>query len=444
MQQAPPQRRAARLRALPLVAQNQLSLGARREHALGVRVTASRSVTFGRDQHLLGESSQMLTTTRTAIRRRLAVRRATHGPPWSGWKAGHRTIVAPLARTVAATLAASVAVGVGVALARAERERRWVRGAGGPNGRAELFPAETLADELRHIALGQLDHAIRLLAAENGTAPAGNAVHETRKAIKRLRALMRLLRGQLGAKSFARENAVLRDAGLRLAGARDAEVRVITLDGLLERYPRKLGRRRGVARLRSQLIAQREQAILDAYEDHLARAEVLGELRALRERVEHWSFPRQEGIAIVEPGLRSIYRQGDRRRRRAARSEPSGARAMHQWRKRVKDLRYAAEMLDRGDPLRRLARRADRLGELLGDDHDLAMLAEHLRAPGENGQGHALAVGANTRGLLLKLIARRRRRLRRRALIKGERLYALKPKRFVRQVGDAYARTSRV
>jgi CHAD domain-containing protein len=394
---------------------------------------------------MLGESSQMLTTKRTAIRRRLAVRRATHGPPWSGWKAGHRTIVAPLATTVAATLAASLAIGVGVALARAERDRRWVRAAGGSNGRAELFPAETLADELRHTALGQLDHAIRLLGAEDGTAPAGNAVHETRKAIKRLRALMRLLREQLGEKGFARENSLLRDAGLRLAGARDAQVRVITLDALIERHPKKLARRRGVSRLRSQLVLEREQAMREAYEDDLARAEVLDELRALRERVEEWGFPRQEGIAIVAPGLRSIYRQGDSRRRRAARSSRrKDAHAMHQWRKRVKDLRYAAETLDRGEPLHRLARRADRLGELLGEDHDLAMLAEHLGAPGENGHSHAPAVGAKTRKLLLKLIARRRRRLRRRALIKGERLYALEPKRFVRRVGDAYARASRV
>jgi CHAD domain-containing protein len=221
-------------------------------------------------------------------------------------------------------------------------------------------------------------------------------------------------------------------------------VRVITLDALIERHPKKLARRRGVARLRSQLVSEREQAVHEAYADHLARAQVLGELRALRERVEQWSFPRQEGIAIVAPGLRSIYRQGDRRSRLAARSRREDARAMHQWRKRVKDLRYAAEMLGRGEPLRRLAHRADRLGELLGEDHDLAVLADRLRAPGDNGHGHALAAGANTRKLLLKLIARQRRRLRRRALLKGERLYALKPKRFVRRVGEAYARTSRV
>ena len=81
---------------------------------------------------------------------------------------------------------------------------------------------------------------------------------------------------------------------------------------------------------------------------------------------------------------------------------------MHAWRKRVKDLRYAAEVLDvaraRGagrarhpkqakggaagsaaGRLRTLARRADALGELLGEEHDLAVLAE--RSAGRRSAG---------------------------------------------------------
>ena len=78
---------------------------------------------------------------------------------------------------------------------------------------------------------------------------------------------------------------------------------------------------------------------------------------------------------------------------------------MHEWRKRVKDLRYAAEMLQRREPsgasrregkrkrrrererlraqaapLRRLAKRADDLGELLGEEHDLVLLEELVRS----------------------------------------------------------------
>ena len=41
----------------------------------------------------------MMTTDRTSIRRRLAVRRRANRPPWRGRKAGHRSIVAPLAAT---------------------------------------------------------------------------------------------------------------------------------------------------------------------------------------------------------------------------------------------------------------------------------------------------------------------------------------------------------
>jgi len=128
---------------------------------------------------------------------------------------------------------------------------------------------------------------------------------------------------------------------------------------------------------------------------------------------------------------------------------------MHRWRKRVKDLRYAAVMLDRRDPegslhgrghdhgdaaeIRRLARQADDLGELLGEEHDLALLAARLTATGKRGSGPRLKVAGGTRKALLKLIARRRRQLRSRALKRGKRLYGSKPGAFVRRVGDAYA-----
>jgi hypothetical protein len=85
---------------------------------------------------------------------------------------------------------------------------------------------------------------------------------------------------------------------------------------------------------------------------------------------------------------------------------------MHLWRKRVKDLRYATEMLDRYDPargrgsgrgkrarrwpkrrrrgteteaIRQTARRADELGELLGDEHDLVLLAGWIVSQGDSG-----------------------------------------------------------
>src|SRR6478735_7296873 len=119
-----------------------------------------------------------MTTDRTATRRRLAIRRTAHRPPWGARKAGHRSIVAPLATGFAASFAATVAVGVGVAIARAEHERRAGMRRKAAERQFALLPGELPMHGLRRMALGQLDLAIELL----GEGPADErAVHETRK-----------------------------------------------------------------------------------------------------------------------------------------------------------------------------------------------------------------------------------------------------------------------
>src|SRR6202000_553893 len=141
--------------------------------------------------------------------------------------------------------------------------------------------------------------------------------------------------------------------------------------------------------------------------------------------------------------LERIYGKGRKRMRKAAkaRGERNRTRAFHEWRKRVKDLRDAAEMLDRSGAegaegkrrgktaqrefAKRIARRADDLGELLGEEHDLAVLSERVRAEAKARRGPG-TVGAKTRKLLLARIAKRRKKLRRRALRSGQKLYERK------------------
>ncbi|HLL92518.1 MAG TPA: CHAD domain-containing protein, partial [Solirubrobacteraceae bacterium] len=157
-------------------------------------------------------------------------------------------------------------VGVGAALAKAERERRCAR-LRRRDRQLGLRAGEPLGAAMQRMALAQADLAIELLGggqSANGThhaaAPDENAVHETRKALKRLRALVALLAGELGEQAVARENRALRDVGRSLAGARDAEVMLGTLDALIERHPRKLARRGGVRRLRARLAAEHERS----------------------------------------------------------------------------------------------------------------------------------------------------------------------------------------
>jgi CHAD domain-containing protein len=376
-----------------------------------------------------------MTTERTAIRRGLGIRRKAHRPPWRGRQAPHRSIVAPLASTVALSVAATVFVGVGAALAKAGRDRRSAR-LRRRDRRLGLRPGEPLAGGMQRMALAQADLAIEMLGGgsdANGqrerSAPDADAVHETRKALKRLRALVRLLGDDLGEQTTVRENVALRDIARRLAGARDAEVMLATLDALVDRHPGKLAARKGVHRLRTRLAAEHARQQRQTLGEPVALAHALGELRAFRARASAWSLNERDGIELVQDDLQRLYKQGRRRRRRAARTDGKDMHTMHQWRKRVKDLRYAAEMLDRPG----LARRADSLGETLGEDHDLAVLAEQIRADAKRAKG-SQRVGRGTRKLLLELIAKRRRKLQRRALRDGRRLYRQRPRKFVRSL----------
>ena len=217
-----------------------------------------------------------MTTDWTAIRSRLPVRRTAHRPPRGGWKSPHRSIVAPLAATIAAT----VAVGVGVAVARAGRERHRVVPRA-PDPDLGLHRGERLAGGMRRMALDQVDLAIDLLERSAAGVVDERTVHETRKALKRLRALLRLLRAELGEETFARENAALRDIAARLAGARDAEVMLATLHALIERYPRKLARRRGVEKLLARLAADHARLARQTLGEQATRGEGLDGLRAL-------------------------------------------------------------------------------------------------------------------------------------------------------------------
>jgi CHAD domain-containing protein len=314
------------------------------------------------------------------------------------------------------------------------------------------------------MALDQLDLAVEMLHGRNGALDE-HAVHETRKALKRLRALVRLLADELGQSAYARENDALRRIAGRLSGARDSEVMLATLDALIESHPGKLGGRRSVTRLRARLAQEHDEMEHRSLGDPHLRAEVIAELLAVRTRVYAWQLDGPDGIGLVESGLGRIYTQGRRRHRRAARRKKQRTVAIHEWRKRVKDLRYAAEMLQRDEPagaaaalgvatrtrakrpaakaarrLVRIERRADELGEMLGEEHDLAVLSDLIRAgAGAGTAAREQQLPRRTRKLLLRLIERRRARLQDRALRAGARLYRRPRRGFVRRVRAAYA-----
>jgi CHAD domain-containing protein len=238
---------------------------------------------------------------------------------------------------------------------------------------------------------------------------------------------VRVGRDALGDEAYRRENTIFRDAGRRLSSARDAAVMVQTLDDVAARYRDELGEG-AFAGLRGALASEAEAASRALSDDRTAVDQVQGTLEAARRRIGGWPLPDDGGLAMLEPGFERIYRRG-RRALKAARKDPD-TESLHELRKRAKDLWHAAQILRPAapKPMKKLARDAHALSDVVGEDHDLAVLsaAAHERqatlAPGE------LA-------LLEGLVARRRRRLQRRALAQGRRVYARKPAQVARLVG---------
>jgi len=178
-----------------------------------------------------------------------------------------------------------------------------------------------------------------------------------------------------------------------------------------------------------QLLAERERAAQELLGEGPLREEVLLKLAGSRERVAAWRLPERGGIGTVQEGLRHTYREG-RRRFRDARGGGGRLRRMHRWRKQVKHLRYSAQIL----ALEGLARRTNELAEMLGEERDLALLAKRIRAA-ERGERHH----GDGRSKLLKVIARRRRKLRRRAFALGRHLYRRRPRAFIKRVAESHA-----
>lgn len=333
------------------------------------------------------------------------------------------------AQSAAAAAAAVAVAGAAAACARLVHGRRAFARAADRSYR--LRRDELVPDGIRRIARAQLEGAHEQLdgASERRL---GEAVHETRKHLKRLRAVLRLTRDAIGERTYERENSAFGTAGRRLSEGRDAAVLVQTLEALCERFSGELAPT-AATRLREQLERDHQRSLTAMTRDGADVRAALAEIDEARLRVPAWSFA-SDGFDALGPGMRRIYRRG-RKRMRTACASPT-TENLHEARKRVKDLWYAAQIMERAAPKRtkELAADAHGVAELLGDDHDLAVLREYVdrHARGFEDDGQRLA--------LLGVIDRRRHELQRKALKRGRRLYERSPQRFVAKIERGWSK----
>ena len=234
---------------------------------------------------------------------------------------------------------------------------------------------------------------------------------------------MRLAIGVVGKNCHAEENRCVRDIGRLVSDLRDAQVRLQTFVQLRDKAAKNSGK---------QLFPRTEELLMLERESFSAafagwQREAIPQLENVKGRLMLWPLDGLNWKQICG-AVCKIYRRGQRALATAI--DDPDTENFHAWRKRVKDVWYQLRILQ---PLNRtvleeMARDAEVLGELLGNEHDLDFLWARLeRECGDEALARELAQ-------LHKLIGKRCKKLRRDALELGRRFYAEPSKAFAKRI----------
>ncbi|HSM45506.1 MAG TPA: CHAD domain-containing protein [Acidimicrobiia bacterium] len=301
----------------------------------------------------------------------------------------------------------------------------------------QLGESEPLGNGVKRVTMEQLEHAAGGFFA--GDVGLRGAVHESRKSIKRVRSLLRLVRGELPGEIFDFENSSLQKTARLVAEIRTAQGVLDAATSIQDLYGELLAEGTFSDLIR-RLSRRRDLTELNAVEDPNLVGRVVRSLERAYNRYGSWPTDPEAravyGLGIrdsfeaVAPGLSTTYGTGRQSMVRAYQRE--GPEDFHEWRKRVKDMRHQMEFRAPLWPevVVGTAMTLERLGNVLGEDNDLAELLTLLRERPD------LCPNPRERSLFRALASQRRGELHIAAEILGRRVYAENPDSLTARFGE--------
>ena len=287
-----------------------------------------------------------------------------------------------------------------------------------PKSTFALRPGHPFGAEIKRILVEQTDRALWQLTTPG--LEVDPAVHDARKCFKRIRGVVRLVRDEIGPDSYSELNALFRDAGRALSAIRTSAVLSETLEKVQERYPDAFTEQEMdllLEKLRSHHQSLQEQVV----PQETLFKQVAEEVRHGRARIKRLHLT---GDFFPTSDLNRVYSRG-RKGLKRCQKDPSVPN-FHEWRKRVKYLRYEVRVLTPAweAVLGCVTEELVVLSELLGLDHDLADLHRTLSEHPE------LRVLGRESVKTLRLIENYRAELEVQSFSMGSRLYVEKPDAF--------------
>jgi CHAD domain-containing protein len=276
---------------------------------------------------------------------------------------------------------------------------------------------ETISDGVQRIT----SEEIHFVIAELNSVPLQSEnIHEARRHLKKVRALLRLVRKRFPSALFKKERETFRVAGKMLSPIRDVRViskALVSLKG-------------SAGKINPGFLFLTAVLQTDCDRREMGKTELSGITKLLRA-----ALGRVENRPLAKPGCSEIRAAMERSFLRCKKSfrksiETEKNEAFHEWRKRVKDLEYHLRLFEKA--WRKNTKcswgKIKRLDDLLGEDHDLVLLTEKLRGfkfqSGELQNGYQKIVTA---------ICKRRAKLQQRAMKIGKETFKERPGIFVRR-----------
>ncbi len=229
---------------------------------------------------------------------------------------------------------------------------------------------ESIRDALARIARKQIAAAIN--EVESPSLDRHRKVHQGRTHCKKVRALLRLVRPQSD-RLYKSGNVRLRDAARWLAASRDAKVRLDTFESVINNNTIPAAE---LGDVREHL--QQELDRISVREIDQSLSQFKQAMQILRAQFCEWELPRT-GFKLIAGGLRLTHREAIISLHETLRQPES--EKLHEFRKHAKYHWYQMRLLQPAwpDMLLPYTCQLGRLGELLGNEHNLAVLRVHLQ-----------------------------------------------------------------
>ncbi|TBW26799.1 CHAD domain-containing protein [Gramella sp. KN1008] len=286
----------------------------------------------------------------------------------------------------------------------------------------KLEKDKSLKKNITYVAAEEVDGCLSSLNTLN----IHEAVHDIRKRLKKLRALARLVRDDMGEENYKSVNIYYRDLGRELAELRDLTAHIETMEAIRERYGNYLYVNFFNTVIKN-IEKERDKMEGELRKENFFSEHLPGKLDYAKNELVKWPVDSND-IQIILPSIQRVYKRGKNALKEAY--ENPSKESFHEWRKRVKYLWYQILLLQDTWPelFGSFEAEIHELADLLGNDHDLMVLKERLNkdAFGLKDPSHAELIHA--------LVREYSDHLRSTAKLKGELIYAEEPEAFTKRM----------